>query len=202
VTHRLTRPSRPLRSFAPPGSPFAFDLAPGRGEEEGPVLSWAVVPLESLLQNDPGFGLSRSDVGQAGPGDPRSPGRQSPGPCSQIRPPTPGPRSRDPPIRMVRENHADHRQAATPRPPRSCRAGSRVASHPRHPGRGNVSSVRPAPPLGGAPCLPRPSPEPPARGDAGWTSETHRKDRAGGSTSREADRLFGGFVPSRTASKA
>jgi hypothetical protein len=160
---------------------------PGRVKNEGPVLSWALSSPEPAPERSWVRSLA-CDPGQAEPGHRTAPEARPSRSRGETRASTPGPRSRDPPARWLR-NHRDHRQAATRRSPRSRRVEPLVASRTHHPGRGSSCDVRPAPPFGGAPCLPRPRPPPPARGDGDWTSETHWKDRAGGPPSREGDQL-------------
>jgi len=61
-------------------------------------------------------------------------------------------------------------------------------------------SVLPAPPLGGAPRLPRPSVAFPAKGTAAWAPETLLSGPAGGPTSYDADQLLWGSTPHRNDS--
>jgi len=62
-------------------------------------------------------------------------------------------------------------------------------------------SVLPAPPLGGAPRLPRPSVAAPAKGTAAWAPETLLSGPAGGPTSLDADQLLWGSTPHRHGSQ-
>jgi len=52
-------PARPLRSLAPPGSPFSDDPNSWRAWNRPSVLSWGSFTLQSLLHHGSGFGHSR-----------------------------------------------------------------------------------------------------------------------------------------------
>jgi len=60
---RLTAGKRPLRSLAPPGSPFCDDPSPGQGEVAR-RCSPGNLTLQSLLHHGSGFGLSRRHTRQ------------------------------------------------------------------------------------------------------------------------------------------
>jgi hypothetical protein len=61
------RPARPLRSFAPPGSPFGNDPNTWPGWNRPSVLSWGSFALQSSLHHGSGFGLSRRHTWGAEP---------------------------------------------------------------------------------------------------------------------------------------
>jgi len=63
------RPARPLRSFAPPGSPFRDDLVPWPGKSRPSVLSWDSYPPES---SPPRFGVLSFTPAHAGGTSPRA----------------------------------------------------------------------------------------------------------------------------------
>lgn len=172
VTRRLTRPSRPLRSFAPPGSPFTSDRHPGRATKGRSVLSWAGSPLElaparswvrsvavHVVRDEPGFDVT--------PGDrpPRSRG--------ETRSPTPGSRARSPPTRWF-ANHADLPPGSDSTIPTFASRGiARRQPRPPAPARARSTAFGPRP-LSAAPRASHAlRPETPARGAPGWTSETH-----------------------------
>jgi hypothetical protein len=60
------RPARPLRSFAPPGSPFSDDPTPGQAEVVR-RCSPGVLALQSSLHHGSGFGLSQRRADGAKP---------------------------------------------------------------------------------------------------------------------------------------
>jgi hypothetical protein len=83
------RPARPLRSFAPPGSPFSDDPNTWPGWERPSVLSWGSFALQSLLHHGSGFGLSRRHTRGAEPHPRAPPGAQPSRLHAATRTPTP-----------------------------------------------------------------------------------------------------------------
>jgi len=61
------RPTRPLRSFAPPGSPFSDDPNTWPGWNRPSVLSWGSFALQSSLHHGSEFGVSRRHTRGAKP---------------------------------------------------------------------------------------------------------------------------------------
>jgi len=143
----------PASKLCSPRESVRVTAPPWPGGTRRPVLSWALVSPSELAPERSWVRSLAADSGQAGPGHLADPGARPSRSCRETRSPTPGPRSRDPPVQWF-ANHRYHRQAATRRPPRSRRMGSLVASRPTHPGRGETCDVRPAPLFGGAPRLP------------------------------------------------
>jgi hypothetical protein len=84
------RPARPLRSFAPPGSPFGDDPNTWPGWERPSVLSWGSFALQSSLHHGSGFGLSRRHTRGAKPLPRAPPGAQPSRLQTATRTPTPG----------------------------------------------------------------------------------------------------------------
>jgi len=125
------RPARPLRSFAPPGSPFRNDPTPGQAEVVR-RCSPGVLALQSSLHHGSGFGLSQRRAQGAKPHATHVSGR----PAVAVAMPRPGlrrlsSRAQDPSIRGV---YRTPRNTVRRRP--SSPSASRAlpcASHQRRP---------------------------------------------------------------------
>jgi hypothetical protein len=160
---------------------------PGRVRNVGPVLSWAFLPLQSLLQNDPGFGLSRATRARLGlDTEPR----RKLGRLARVARPALRPRGLDPGIRRpggCATTVTTARQRLDD--PHVRVVWDRSSPAARTTPAGVTRATFGPCPLSAAPRASRPRPPPPARGDGSWASETHWKDRAGGPPSREGDQL-------------
>jgi len=168
---------------------------PPCGERPPGRCSPGLGPLQSILQRDSGLGSSPrlTKAGCPAPHAPRGTRRsrrsRAPGPDPGLLPP--GIRRHARSIGRTR-----HRRAAT-----LARARLQTRHSPAaNPARVNGRSVLPAPPLGGAPRLPRPWPQASFREAGDWTSKTRSK-------SRQWARLFRGeptlleFFPSSIRSQ-
>jgi len=125
-------PARPLRSFAPSGSPFAArppTLARGRSLRR---CSPGLLPLQSLLQHDTGSGLSQR---RTLPGTSPDLARlREPSASLRLRDPSSDTWAHEPRIRRRAESieSAHHRQAATQLEP-AIASLARASRQPRHP---------------------------------------------------------------------
>jgi len=143
------------------------DPSLGQGEVAGSVLSWAFSPLE-LAPARLGTRFIVQTHGRTG--RTRTPCASRSRSLASFARFRPRPQAHAPGIRR----HARSIEPRTP-PPGSDPCGERVCrrAHRRSPTPpASRRSVLPAPPLGGAPRLPRPRPQAPAKGDCGWTPET------------------------------
>lgn len=172
------QPPRPLRSLAPPGSPFCDDPSLGQAEAAR-RCSPGNLALQSSLHHGSGFGLSRRPTQEARSLEPREPpGAQPSRLHAATRTPTPG--FREPRIRRHAESielrappsgddpaHRAPRERPVRQPPAPSNA---LAGRRRTERLARAPSRRhPTPP-----CPWRPSPR---RGDRRWTSKTRTSNR-------------------------
>jgi len=182
---------------------------PGQGTNVWSVLSWVSPPLE-LSPASRGLGMRANGRARAGPSHrPLSKARHLATRSCQIRAPAVGPRTHGPPTCSVdRTLHVTVRRRPCSRPPSRWRshAGRQSRCEPRRQGasrflvRARRRDVLPAPPLGGAPRLPRPSSALRHEGAHGLDLGDARSRSASGPVSREIGQLFWGLAPLRVLS--